>query len=247
MLASSLAAAGAKVVVSGRRPEAADEKAQAIRSEGGTAMAVAADVSDEAQVRAACEQILGAWGHIDILVNAAGGNVPAARNDRRPIFDVPMEAFEEVLRLNLHGTVVPTMIVGRAMAERGKGSIVNLSSMAASRAITGAMGYGVAKTAIDGFTRWMAMDLARRYGAGLRVNAIAPGFFLGNQNRALLVNADGTHTERGSTIIARTPMGRFGNADELIGPVHWLCSDASSFVTGAVIPIDGGFSAFSGV
>jgi NAD(P)-dependent dehydrogenase (short-subunit alcohol dehydrogenase family) len=184
---------------------------------------------------------------VDILVNAAGGNVPAARNDRVPIFDVPMEAFDEVVRLNLHGTVGPTMAFGRAMAERGSGSIVNLSSMAASRAITGAMGYGVAKAAIDGFTRWMAMDLARRYGSGLRVNAVAPGFFIGNQNRALLVNPDGTNTERGKTIIARTPMGRFGRAEELIGPVHWLCSDAASFVTGTVIPVDGGFSAFSGV
>ena len=247
MLASSLAGAGVKVAVIGRRPDAASEKAAALQREGREAIGIGANVADESETKRACDEVVAKWGRIDILINGAGGNVPAARNDRRPIFDVSMEAFDEVLRLNLHGTVVPTMIFGRAMADRGAGSIVNLSSMAASRAISGAMGYGVAKTAIDGFTRWMAMDLARQFGAGLRVNAVAPGFFLGNQNRALLVHPDGSPTERGQTIITRTPMGRFGRADELIGPVHWLCSDAASFVTGTVIPVDGGFSAFSGV
>ena len=188
-----------------------------------------------------------AWGRVDILINAAGGNVPAARNDNRSIFDVPMGAFDEVMRLNLHGTVVPTLVFGRAMADRGSGCIVNISSMAATQSLTGVLGYSIAKSGVETLTRWLAMDLARRYGAGLRVNAVAPGFFLGNQNRALLVNEDGSYTPRGRTVVDRTPMGRFGRAEELIGPVHWLCSDAASFVTGVVVPVDGGFSVFSGV
>jgi NAD(P)-dependent dehydrogenase (short-subunit alcohol dehydrogenase family) len=246
-LAASLAEAGVKVAIIGRRRDAAGEKVEAIRRAGGQALAVIADAVDEAQVKAACDEIVGAWGRVDILINGAGGSVPAARNDNRSVFDVTMAAFDEVLRLNLHGTVVPSMIFGRAMAGQGSGCIINISSMAATLPLTGIMGYSIAKAGIDNLTRWLAMDLARRYGSGLRVNAIAPGFFLGNQNRALLVNPDGTHTPRGATVIARTPMGRFGDAQELVGPVHWLCSDAASFVTGVVVPVDGGFSAFSGV
>jgi NAD(P)-dependent dehydrogenase (short-subunit alcohol dehydrogenase family) len=247
VLASSLASAGARLAVIGRKREAAEEKVAAIRAAGGEAMAVVADVIDETAIRTGCEEIIRAWGRIDILINAAGGNVPAARNDNRSIFDVPMQAFDEVMKLNLHGTVVPTFVFGRAMAEQGTGCIVNISSMAATQSLTGVLGYSVAKAGVESLTRWLAMDLARRYGAGMRVNAVAPGFFLGNQNRALLVNADGTYTPRGRTVVDRTPMGRFGHADELIGPVHWLCSDAASFVTGVVVPVDGGFSVFSGV
>ena len=247
VLAASLAESGVRVAVVGRRREAVEAKVETLRQGNGEAMPIVGDVVDESQMAAGRDDVLRAWGRIDILINAAGGNVPQARNDKRPIFDVPMAAFDEVVRLNLHGTVLPSMVFGRAMAERGAGVIINISSMAADRAITAAMGYGVAKGAIDVFTRWLAMDLARRYGAGLRVNAVAPGFFLGHQNRALLVNADGSYTDRGRTIVNLTPMGRFGRADELIGPVHWLCSDAASFVTGIVVPVDGGFSAFSGV
>jgi NAD(P)-dependent dehydrogenase (short-subunit alcohol dehydrogenase family) len=247
VLASSLASAGVKVAVVGRRREAADAKATAIRASGGEAMAVVADVADEAAIRGGCDAILRAWGRVDILINAAGGNVPAARNDNRSIFDVPMDAFDEVVRLNLNGTVVPSLVFGRAMADHGSGCIVNISSMAATQSLTGVLGYSVAKAGVETLTRWLAMDLARRYGAGLRVNAVAPGFFLGNQNRALLVNPDGTYTPRGRTVVDRTPMGRFGQAEELVGPVHWLCSDAASFVTGVVVPVDGGFSVFSGV
>jgi len=247
VMAASLAEAGVRVAVVGRRKDALEERVLTLREHGADVLPVVADVTDEAQLVDGRDMVMRAWGQIDILINAAGGNVAAARNDGRPIFDVPMTAFDDVLRLNLHGTVVPTLIFGRAMADRGAGSIVNISSMAADRAITGAMGYGVAKGAIDTFTKWLATDLARRYGAGLRVNAIAPGFFLGNQNRKLLVRDDGSYTDRGRTIVTLTPMGRFGNAEELIGPVHWLCSDAASFVTGTVIPVDGGFSAFSGV
>ena len=247
VLASSLAAAGCKVAVVGRKMAAAEEKVAHIRDSGGDAMPVVADVLDEAAIQAGCAEIVRTWGRVDILINAAGGNVPAARNDNRSIFEVPMGAFDEVMRLNLHGTVVPTMVFGRAMAERGSGCIVNISSMAATQSLTGVLGYSVAKAGIESLTRWLAMDLARRYGAGMRVNAVAPGFFLGNQNRALLVNADGSYTPRGRTVVDRTPMGRFGRAEELIGPVHWLCSDAASFVTGVVVPVDGGFSVFSGV
>jgi NAD(P)-dependent dehydrogenase (short-subunit alcohol dehydrogenase family) len=247
VLASSLAGAGVKVAVLGRRRANAEEKAEAIRQSGADAMAVIADVVDEAQVRAACDAVVGAWGRLDILINAAGGNVPAAQSLNRAVFEVPMAAFDEVLRLNLHGTLVPSLVFGRAMADRGAGCIVNISSMAATRSLTGVLGYSVAKAGVESLTRWLAMDLARRYGGGLRVNAIAPGFFLGHQNRALLVEPDGSYTPRGRLVVDRTPMGRFGRADELTGPVHWLCSDAASFVTGAVIPVDGGFSVFSGV
>lgn len=247
VIAAGLAAAGVRVAIIGRRQELADEKVAAIRRSGGEAMPAIGDVTDEDQMARACQVVLDAWGRVDILINAAGGNIPESRNDNRTIFDVPMEAFDRVVRLNLHGAVVPTFAFGRAMSDAGRGSIVNISSMAATHAITGTLGYSIAKAGIDNFTRWMSMDLARRYGAGLRVNAIAPGFFLGNQNRALLMHPDGTHTPRGATIIGRTPMGRFGQADEVVGPVLWLSSDAASFVTGTVIPVDGGFSAFSGV
>jgi len=246
-LAGGLAAAGARVAVLGRRRDAAEAKAEEIRAAGGQAMALVADALDEGQLREARGELLRAWGRVDALVNAAGGNVARARNDARPVFEVPMDAFDEALRLNLHGSVVPSLVFGEAMAGQGAGSIVNISSMAAIRAISGVGGYSVAKAGIDAFTRWLAVDLARRYGDRVRVNAIAPGFFISEQNRAVLLTEDGGYTERARAIIAHTPMGRFGRAEELVGAVQWLCSDAASFVTGVVIPIDGGFSAFGGV
>jgi NAD(P)-dependent dehydrogenase (short-subunit alcohol dehydrogenase family) len=246
-LATGLAAAGARVAVLGRRREQAEAKAEEIRATGGRAMALVADALDERQLRDARGELLRAWGRIDALVNAAGGNVARARNDARPVFEVPVDAFDEALRLNLHGSVVPSLVFGEAMAEQGAGCIVNISSMAAIRAISGVGGYSVAKAGIDAFTRWLAVDLARRYGDRVRVNAIAPGFFISEQNRAVLLTADGGYTDRARAIIAHTPMGRFGRAEELVGAVHWLCSDAASFVTGVVIPVDGGFSTFGGV
>ena len=246
-IASALAARNARVVILGRRRDVAEEKVTSLRRAGGDAMAVVGDVLDEAQMRVARDTVLGAWGQVDILFNGAGGNVSRARNDNRPIFEVPLDAFDEVLRLNLHGTLIPSLVFGEAMAARGAGSIINVSSMASYQALSGVLGYSVAKAGIDNLTRWLAVELARKHGAGVRVNAIAPGFFVSEQNRAVLITPDGGYTDRARSIIAKTPMARFGRPDELVGAVEWLASDASSFVTGAVVPIDGGFSSFSGV
>ncbi len=246
-LASGLAAGGAHVAILGRRRDAAEAKVEEIRAAGGEATALVADVLDEGALRDARGELLRARGRIDALVNAAGGNVARARTDAKPVFDIPLDAHDEVMRLNLHGSVVPSLVFGEAMAQARAGAIVNISSMAALRSLSGVPGYTIAKAGLDAFTRWLAVDLARRYGDGIRVNAVAPGFFVSEQNRAVLLNPDGTHTVRAESILAHTPMGRFGRADELVGAVQWLCSDAASFVTGVVIPVDGGFSAFGGV
>ena len=246
-LADGLAAQGARTAVLGRRADAVDDKVATIRAAGGDALPLVADALDEGALRAAKDSLLERWGPPDILINAAGGNVARARNDTTSIFDVPLDAFEEALRLNLHGTVIPTFVFGEAMAQHGSGSIVNISSMAALQALSGVLAYSVAKAGIDNFTRWMAVEMARKHSPRIRVNAIAPGFFLTTQNRAVLVDSQGKPTARAELIIKRTPMGRFGTSEELMGAVQWLCSDAASFVTGVVIPIDGGFSAFSGV
>jgi NAD(P)-dependent dehydrogenase (short-subunit alcohol dehydrogenase family) len=242
-IATALADAGARVAILGRRREAAQAKVDEI---GRDAFVLVGDVLDETQMHAARDEVLRTAGQIDILVNGAGGNVARSRNDNRPIFEVPLDAFDEVLRLNLHGTLVPSLIFGEAMAARGSGSIVNVSSMAAFQALSGVLGYSVAKAGVDNLTRWLSVEMARKHG-GVRVNAIAPGFFVSEQNRNVLIKPDGTFSDRARTIVARTPMGRFGDPKELVGAVQWLCSDAASFVTGTVIPIDGGFSAFSGV
>jgi NAD(P)-dependent dehydrogenase (short-subunit alcohol dehydrogenase family) len=246
-LAAGLAAAGARVAVLGRRVDAARQGAERIRDGGGEAMALVADVLDEEALERARDEALAAWGRVDILVNAAGGNVARARSDGRSPFDVPPDAFDEVVRLNLHGTVLPSHVFGPVMERQGSGCVLNVSSMASLQAISGTLGYSVAKAGIDNFTLWLAVDLARRHGDGIRVNAIAPGFFITEQNRAVLLDADGGYTDRSRAILAGTPMGRFGRPEELVGTAVWLCSDAASFVTGVVVPVDGGFSAFSGV
>ena len=204
-------------------------------------------------LEAAREVVLERWGAIDILVNGAGGNVPAATlGEHATIFDLPEDALRQVLDLNLLGTVLPTQVFGEAMAERPDGAdaagcVVNISSMAAQRALTRVMGYSAAKAAVENFTRWLAVDLARRYGDGLRVNAISPGFFLGEQNRAMLVGDDGRPTSRGQAILDHTPAARFGRPDDLLATLIWLCAPGAGFVTGVVVPVDGGFSAFGGV
>jgi NAD(P)-dependent dehydrogenase (short-subunit alcohol dehydrogenase family) len=247
-LVDSLAGAGVRVGVLGRTAAKVEQKARAAEQAGGEALALVADVLQPAQLAAARDRLLERWERVDILINAAGGNLPGATiGPGQSIFDLSIDDFDAVTRLNLQGTVLPTLAFGRTMAERGRGSIINVSSMAAQQALTRVVGYSASKAAIDNFTRWMAVELALKYGEGLRVNAIAPGFFIGEQNRRLLLEEDGSYTARGQTIIDQTPMKRFGRPDELCGAVHWLAGPAAGFVTGVVIPIDGGFSAFSGV
>jgi NAD(P)-dependent dehydrogenase (short-subunit alcohol dehydrogenase family) len=247
-MARGLAAAGASVVVLSRRPESASQIVEAIRSEGGTGMAVTADVTDREQLERAISKVLDTWNGIDILVNAAGGNVPAATVfDQVTLFNLSVDAFRSVVELNLTGTLLPIQVFGEVIAAAGCGSIINISSMAAQKPLTRVVGYSAAKGAVDNLTRWLAVHMAQAYGQGVRVNAIAPGFFVGEQNRALLLNSDGSLTERGRQIVNQTPMGRFGEPEELIGTAVWLASDASRFVTGVVVPVDGGFSAFGGI
>lgn len=206
------------------------------------------DVLDAAAIEAACQQIEEKIGRIDGLINAAGGNQPGATIlPEQDVFELKIEDYSQVLDLNLKGTIMPTLKFAKLFKAQGYGCVVNFSSMAASHAITRVMGYSNAKAAIDNFTRWMASELALKYGDQFRVNAIAPGFFIGKQNRALLLNEAGNYTERGQQIINKTPFRRFGKQDEVYGTVHYLISDASAFVTGTVIPVDGGFSSFSGV
>jgi NAD(P)-dependent dehydrogenase (short-subunit alcohol dehydrogenase family) len=247
-MAESLVAGGARVALLERDADRAVAVAKNLNAQGGQAIPLISDVLDPGQLAKARQELLGQWGRIDVLINAAGGNMKGATigpQDR--FFDMDPDAFDRVNRLNLHGTVLPSMVFGETMAEQGGGSSINISSMASAQAITRVVGYSAAKAAIDNFTRWLAVELATKYGEGLRVNAIAPGFLVGEQNRQLLLNEDGSYTKRGQTIIDLTPMRRFGEPEELCGAIHYLASPASRFVTGVVIPIDGGFSAFSGV
>jgi len=247
-MAHGLAAAGAKVVILGRRGGKADEVVAAIQANGGEAMPTAADVLDRAQLESARDAVLQQWGRIDILINAAGGNSPDATVfGDVTFFNLKREAITKMLDLNLIGTILPAQVFGETMAKAGSGSILNISSMAAQRPLTRVIGYAAAKSAIDNFTRWLAVEMSSKYGPGVRVNAVAPGFFVGEQNRSFLLNPDESLTPRGQQIVSHTPMGRFGEPDELIGAAVWLCSDAARFVTGVVVPVDGGFSAFAGV
>jgi NAD(P)-dependent dehydrogenase (short-subunit alcohol dehydrogenase family) len=252
-MARGLARAGARVGVLGRREQQAREVVEDIERNGGEGMPLPADVLDGGQLRDARGAILERWGRLDILVNGAGGNQPdAVIADDASFFDASLEAYDRVVDLNLRGTVLASQIFAEAMTHRPdgappRGSIVNVSSMAARHAMTRVMAYSVAKGGVDNFTIWLALELAKKHGAGMRVNAIAPGFFIGEQNRALLVKPDGSLTPRGEKVVGHTPAGRFGEADELIGTLIWLCSPAAAFVTGVIVPVDGGFSMFSGV
>lgn len=244
----AIAAAGARVVVMGRSKERADKRVSDITASGGTAISVLADVLNETEVIRARGEILERWGTIDGLVNGAGGNVAAAMiNPGQNLFDARIEDTRKAIDLNLYGTLIPTHIFGSVMARSKKGSIVNISSLTAHAAITRGLGYTIAKTAIEGYTRWMASELGIRYNGGIRVNAIAPGVFLTEQNRDLLTNPDGSFTERTQKFLNKTPFRRLGNPEELTGTLIYLLSDASAFVSGEVILVDGGFTAFSGV
>lgn len=236
----------AKVALLGRNEKVGDERANEIKNGGGEAIFIKADVLSREDLEKARDTVQQKWGQIDGLVNAAGGNIPeAVIAPDADVFDIDMEALKRAFDLNLYGTILPTTIFGKAMSQAG-GSIVNISSMASQSAITRVLGYSMAKAAVDNFTRWMCVELANRYGDTMRINAIAPGFFVTNQNRHLLTTANG-YTQRGEAVIANTPYKRFGNPDELIGTLIWLLSDASKFVSGEVVCVDGGFNIFSGV
>lgn len=238
----AIAAEGGRVCILGRNAAIAKERADAI---GENAMAVQADVLDEQQLVIAREAILSRFGRIDGLVNAAGGNMPGGiLQPEADIFSLDMTGMREVTDLNLWGTIIPTQVFGKVMET---GSIVNISSMSAQQAITKVMGYSIGKAGIDCYTKWFAVELANRFGDKIRMNAIAPGFFLTEQNRALLTNPDGSFTQRGELVIKNTPYKRFGQPEELNGALIWLLGDGSRFVTGTVISVDGGFSVFSGV
>lgn len=250
VMARGLASCGARVGVLGRREEKARRVAEEIEAAGGEALPLPADVLDRKQLEAARDAVLDRWGRVDALVNAAGGNVPGATlGEGGSFFDLPGDAFREVVDLNFVGTLLPTQVFGGAMAagDEPRGCVVNVSSMAATKPLTNVAGYGAAKAAVENLTRWLATELDRKYGEGLRVNAIAPGFFVGEQNRDLLLNEDGSLTERGRTIVEHTPAGRFGEPEELVGTLVWLCGPGAAFVNGVVVPVDGGFSAFGGV
>jgi len=248
-IAQCLASAGAQVAVLDLKLEAAQAVADQINKAGGKAIAVAANVLDRPSMEAAYERCVEAFGKVDILVNGAGGNHPSATTgpDKR-FFDLPIDAFEKVMDLNIIGTILPSMVFAKAMAERGEGVILNIASMNAFRPLTKIAAYSAAKAGVKNFTEWLAVHLAQEYSPRIRVNGVAPGFFLTEQNRFLLTDKEtGEMTPRGKTIIAHTPMGRYGAPEDLFGAVLWLCSPASAFVTGITVPVDGGFSAFSGV
>lgn len=247
-ISKSLIKAGVKVAILDIRQEPLDKRVDELQNLGGEAIGFIGDVLNKESLEQVNTAILEKWGRIDILINAAGGNIPGATLEPdQTFFDMKMEDFRKVTELNLNGSILPCMVFGQTMAKQNQGSIINISSMATYSAITRVPGYSVAKTGINIFTQWLASEMALKFGEGIRVNAIAPGFFIGDQNRKVLLNEDGSLTDRSNKVIARTPMKRFGNIDELNGAIQFLCSDAASFITGVILPVDGGFSSFSGV
>ena len=245
-IAKYLALEGAKVIILGRKEEVGQAIASEIQQAGGVCEFMKTDVMNQAVVQQNCDDIMAKYGHIDTLLNAAGGNMPGATiAPDKTFFDLDPAQFQTVLNLNLTGTVIPTQVFLKPMVKQGKGSIINFSSMAAFRPMTRVCGYAAAKAGISNFTAYMATECAKKFGEGIRVNAIAPGFFITEQNRALLTNPDGTYTQRGQDVIRQTPFGRMGEPDELCGTIHYLMSEASKFVTGTVAVVDGGFNAFA--
>ena len=249
-MAKELGRRGVKVAVIGRSVEKIDAVAGQIEADGGLAMPLSVDVTDRTACENAASSVVEKWGQIDFLVNAAGGNHPdaTASPPEKQFFDLPADALRFAIDLNLMGTILPCQTFGKHLAQQESGSIVNISSMAAIRPLTKVIGYSAAKAAVSNFTDWLSVYMCQSHSKSIRVNAIAPGFFLTEQNRFLLTDKEtGAYTPRGQSVIDQTPMDRFGDPEELLGTLVWLLSPASTFVTGTVIPVDGGFSAFSGV
>lgn len=245
-IAKYLALEGAKVIILGRKEEVGQKIASDISEAGGVCEFMKTDVMNQEVVQQNCDDIMRKYGRIDTLLNAAGGNMPGATiAPDKTFFDLDASQFQTVLNLNLTGTVIPTQVFLRPMVAQGQGSIINFSSMAAFRPMTRVCGYAAAKAGISNFTAYMATECAKKFGEGIRVNAIAPGFFITEQNRALLTNPDGTFTQRGQDVIRQTPFGRMGDPEELCGTIHYLMSEAAKFVTGTVAVVDGGFNAFA--
>ncbi|WP_373494766.1 SDR family oxidoreductase [Aquiflexum sp.] len=247
-MARHLAKEGAQVIILGRTPSKVEALIEDLRKEGGKADGFLADVTKEIQVELVAQKIKDRYKTVDILINLAGGNIPEAlvRPDQT-LTDLSADAVKKVMDLNYQGTLIPIQYFFPLMLPNNSGNIINISSMAASRPMTRVVGYSSAKAAIDNLTKWLAVEFNQKHGPEFRVNAIAPGFFLTEQNRTLLTETDGSLTQRGNQIINHTPMARFGDPKDLLGTLQWLCSDASRFVTGTIIPVDGGFSAYSGV
>lgn len=245
-----LADAGATVVALARNQEKIDALVDELKERDAQALGISADVLDKSALESACQQVLDSYGRVDILINGAGGNRAEATTmpGQRTFFDLPQEAMEWVFNLNFTGAVLTSQVFGEVMTQQGTGVILNVSSMASFQPMTRVIGYAAAKAAINNFTYWLSVYMTKEHSKDIRVNAIAPGFFLGEQNRYLLIDKDtGDLTERGQQIIDHTPMDRFGDAEDLVGTTIWLVSDASKFVTGIVVPVDGGFMAYSGV
>jgi NAD(P)-dependent dehydrogenase (short-subunit alcohol dehydrogenase family) len=244
----AIAAQGGQVAILGQNQVKGEERAEAIRAAGGKAIFVQANVLKEEELLNARKQVLEAFGKIDGLVNAAGGNMPEGLlMPDKDVFEMNLEGMRKAMDLNLWGTIIPTQVFGPEIAKTGNGSIVNISSVSSPLAVTRVLGYSMGKAAVDCYTRWFALEMANRYGDKVRINSIMPGFFLTQQNHKLLLNEDGSLTERGNLIIKQTPFKRFGKPQELTGALVWLLSDASQFVTGMEIGVDGGFTINSGV
>lgn len=247
-MGKALADLGVKVALMDIRKEAAQAVADEITKSGGKAIGVQCDVLNKESVQAAYNEIVKAFGPVDILINGAGGNNPkATTTPDKKFWDLPMDGFQFVFNLNFIGTVIPSQVFGKAFAEQGHGDIINVSSMSAFRPLTNVGAYSAAKASISNFTQWLAVHISQNYSKTVKVNAIAPGFFVTEQNRDLLTTKDGGLTARGQKVIDHTPMGVFGDPSDLVGAIVWLLSPAAKFVHGTVVAIDGGFSAYSGV
>ena len=247
-MAREMAKKGVRVALLDLFLESAQRIADEINADGGDAIAVKANVLDRESLESARDEVIAHFGHIDILINGAGGNKKEATvSAERDFFHLDLDAFKWVFDLNVTGAVLTTMVFGELLAKQGRGNVINIASMSSYHPLTNTAAYCGAKAAVSNFTEWMATHFNQNYSNDIRVNAIAPGFLLTNQNRYLLTNEDGSATDRGKRVLAKTPMGRYGEPEEMVGPVIFLCSEAASFVNGAVIPVDGGFSSYWGV